>query len=114
MFKDHPRGLIVLFMTEIWERFGFYTVLSIFVLYLNENFHWNEATIGNVYGLFIATTFFLPLIGGWIADRFLGYSKTIIIGLITMAAGYALLATPASKPWLLFLSLAVSPLAQSL
>jgi POT family proton-dependent oligopeptide transporter len=107
MFKDHPRGLIVLFMTEIWERFGFYTVLSIFVLYLNENFHWNEATIGNVYGLFIATTFFLPLIGGWIADRFLGYSKTIIIGLITMAAGYALLATPASKPWLLFLSLAV-------
>ncbi|MGC8654394.1 MAG: peptide MFS transporter [Candidatus Kryptoniota bacterium] len=107
MFKNHPRGLIVLFMTEIWERFGFYTVLSIFVLYLNENFHWNEATIGNVYGLFIATTFFLPLIGGWIADRFLGYSRTIIIGLFTMATGYALLATPTNKAWLLFLSLAV-------
>lgn len=107
MFKNHPRGLIVLFMTEIWERFGFYTVLAIFVLYLNENFHWSEATIGNVYGLFIAATFFLPLIGGWIADRYLGYSKTIVIGLCTMATGYALLATPTREPWLLFLSLAV-------
>ncbi len=107
MFKNHPKGLIVLFMTEIWERFGFYTVLAIFVLYLNENFHWSEAAIGNVYGLFIATTFFLPLIGGWIADRFLGYGKTIIIGLCTMAIGYALLATPTKAAWLLFLSLAV-------
>ncbi len=107
MFKNHPKGLIVLFMTEIWERFGFYTVLAIFVLYLNENFHWSEAAIGNVYGLFIATTFFLPLIGGWIADRFLGYGKTIIIGLCTMTVGYALLATPTKAAWLLFLSLAV-------
>ena len=107
MFKDHPKGLFVLFFTEMWERFGFYTVLSIFVLYLTENFHWSEATVGNVYGIFIGTTFFLPLIGGWIADRFLGYGRTILIGLCTMAVGYALLATPTSKPWLLFTALVV-------
>lgn len=107
MFKDHPKGLYVLFFTEMWERFGFYTVLSIFVLYLTDNFHWSEATVGNVYGIFIGTTFFLPLIGGWIADRFLGYGRTILIGLCTMAVGYALLATPTTKPWLLFTALVV-------
>lgn len=107
MFKDHPKGLFVLFFTEMWERFGFYTVLSIFVLYLTDNFHWSEATVGNVYGIFIGTTFFLPLIGGWIADRFLGYGRTILIGLSTMAVGYALLATPTTKPWLLFTALVV-------
>ena len=107
MFKDHPKGLFVLFFTEMWERFGFYTVLSIFVLYLTENFHWSEAAVGNVYGIFIGTTFFLPLIGGWIADRFLGYGKTIIIGLCTMAVGYALLATPTTGPWLMFTALVV-------
>ncbi len=107
MFKDHPKGLFVLFFTEMWERFGFYTVLSIFVLYLTDNFHWSEAAVGNIYGIFIGTTFFLPLIGGWIADRFLGYGKTILIGLCTMAVGYALLATPTTKPLLLFTALVV-------
>ncbi len=107
MFKGHPKGLFVLFFTEMWERFGFYTVLSIFVLYLTENFHWSEAAVGNVYGVFIGTTFFLPLIGGWVADRFLGYGRTILIGLCTMAAGYALLATPTKESWLMFTALAV-------
>jgi proton-dependent oligopeptide transporter, POT family len=107
MYKNHPKGLFVLFFTEMWERFGFYTVLSIFVLYLTENFHWSEATVGNIYGIFVGTTFFLPLIGGWIADRFLGYGRTILIGLCTMAAGYALLAVPTKHPWLMFAALAV-------
>ncbi len=107
MYKNHPKGLFVLFFTEMWERFGFYTVLSIFVLYLIENFHWDPATVGNIYGIFVGTTFFLPLVGGWIADRFLGYGRTILIGLCTMAVGYALLATPTREPWLLFLALVV-------
>ncbi|OYV85587.1 MAG: hypothetical protein B7Z63_05295, partial [Ignavibacteriae bacterium 37-53-5] len=107
MYKNHPKGLFVLFFTEMWERFGFYTVLSIFVLYLTENFHWSEATVGNIYGIFVGTTFFLPLIGGWIADRFLGYGRTILIGLSTMAAGYALLAVPTKHSWLMFAALAV-------
>ncbi len=107
MYKNHPKGLVVLFFTEMWERFGFYTVLSIFVLYLTENFHWDEATVGNIYGIFVGTTFFLPLVGGWIADSFLGYGRTILLGLCTMAVGYALLAIPTKHTWLLFAALAV-------
>ncbi len=107
MFKDHPKGLYVLFFTEMWERFGFYTVLSIFVLYLAQNFHWSEATIGNIYGLFLAAVFFLPLFGGWIADNLLGYGKTILLGAFTSAVGYTLLAIPTKSPVLLFASLVV-------
>jgi len=52
MFKGHPKGLYVLFFTEMWERFGFYTVLAIFVYYMQENFGWDAATATNVYGIF--------------------------------------------------------------
>lgn len=107
MFKDHPKGLYVLFFTEMWERFGFYTVLAIFVLYLQENFHWDAATVGNIYGLFIAATFFLPLFGGMVSDRLLGYGKTILIGACTSGIGYTMLAIPTKAPALLFASLAV-------
>jgi len=107
MFKDHPKGLYVLFFTEMWERFGFYTVLAIFVLYLQENFHWDAATIGNIYGLFIAATFFLPLFGGMVSDRLLGYGKTILLGAIVSCIGYTLLALPTHSEYLLFTALCV-------
>lgn len=114
MFKNHPKGLYVLFFTEMWERFGFYTVLAIFVLYLQENFHWQPATIGNIYGLFIAATFFLPLLGGMVSDRLLGYGKTILIGASTSGIGYALLAIPTKEPALLFTALCVIALGNGL
>ncbi len=114
MFKDHPKGLYVLFFTEMWERFGFYTVLSIFVLYLAQNFHWSEATIGNIYGLFLAAVFFLPLFGGWIADNILGYGRTILLGAFTSAVGYTLLAIPTKSPVLLFTSLIVISMGNGL
>ncbi|HUI31650.1 MAG TPA: peptide MFS transporter [Candidatus Acidoferrales bacterium] len=114
MFKDHPRGLFVLFFTEMWERFGFYTVLAIFVLYLQENFHWDPATIGNIYGLFIAATFFLPLFGGMVSDRLLGYGRTIVLGAATSCAGYALLAIPTAKPALLFTALSIIAIGNGL
>ncbi len=107
MFKDHPKGLYVLFFTEMWERFGFYTVLSIFVLYLQENFHWDAATVGNIYGLFIAATFFLPLFGGMVSDRILGYGKTILLGASISSIGYTLLAVPTKEPILLFTALCI-------
>ncbi len=107
MFKGHPRGLYVLFFTEMWERFGFYTMLSVFVYYLGENFKWDAATVTNVYGIFLAAVYFTPVAGGWIADNLLGYGKTIIIGAITMAIGYALLAIPTSAPVQVFIALVV-------
>ncbi len=114
MFKDHPKGLYVLFFTEMWERFGFYTVLSIFVLYLQENFHWNAETVGNIYGLFIAATFFLPLFGGMVSDRLLGYGRTILLGITISCIGYALLAVPTVEPALLFTALAVIAIGNGL
>ena len=107
MFKGHPKGLYVLFFTEMWERFGFYTMLAIFVYYLSENFGWDAATVTNVYGIFIAFVYFTPILGGLIADKVLGYGKTIIIGAITMCIGYALMAVPTDTPFLLYIALAV-------
>ncbi len=107
MFKDHPKGLYVLFFTEMWERFGFYTMLSIFVLYLSENFHWSDTTTGNVYGLFLGGVYFTPLIGGWLADNVFGYSKTIIMGALTLAVGYALMAVPTKEASFLYFALVV-------
>jgi len=106
MFKDHPKGLFVLFFTEMWERFGFYTVISIFVLYLQENYHWDAGFAGTIYGLFLASVYFLPLFGGLISDKLLGYGRTILLGAFTMGIGYALMAIPNNEPVLLFMALA--------
>ena len=92
----HPRGLAVLFFTEMWERFGFYTMLSIFVLYLDEFFHFTN--VGQIYGLYLAFVYFTPVGGGFIADR-IGFRRTITMGAILMAIGYGLIAVPlAEKP----------------
>ncbi len=102
MFKNHPKGLAVLFFTEMWERFGFYTMLAIFVYYLQANFHWDTTTVTSIYGIFLASVYFTPIIGGWIADNFLGYGRTITLGAIIMAVGYALMAIPSHTPTLLY------------
>jgi POT family proton-dependent oligopeptide transporter len=107
MFKGHPKGLYVLFFTEMWERFGFYTMLSIFVYYMQENFGWDASTATNVYGIFLAGVYFTPIIGGWIADNLLGYGKTITLGAIVIAIGYALMAVPTDSAAQLYTALVV-------
>ncbi len=114
MFKGHPRGLYVLFFTEMWERFGFYTMLAIFVYYMQENFGWDAATVTNIYGIFLAGVYFTPILGGWIADNLLGYGKTIIIGAIIIAIGYALMAIPTKIPAQLFFALIIVCLGNGL
>lgn len=114
MFKGHPKGLYVLFFTEMWERFGFYTMLAIFVLYLQENFGWDTATVTNIYGIFLAAVYFTPILGGWIADNLLGYGKTITLGAITMGVGYALMAIPTSSELQLYIALAVVSIGNGL
>ena len=107
MFKGHPKGLYVLFFTEMWERFGFYTMLSIFVYYMQENFNWDAATAFNVYGIFLAGVYFTPIAGGWIADNLLGYGKTIALGAIVIGVGYAMMAIPTDSPTQLYIALVV-------
>ncbi|NLT49288.1 MAG: peptide MFS transporter [Ignavibacteria bacterium] len=114
MFEGHPKGLKILFFTEMWERFGFYTMLAVFVYYLQENFKWDEATATNVYGIFLAGVYFTPVFGGWLADNILGYGKTITIGAIIMCAGYALMATPTSESLFLYFALAIVALGNGL
>jgi len=114
MFKGHPKGLAVLFFTEMWERFGFYTMLSIFVLYLGENFGWSDAQKGQVYGLFLAGVYFTPILGGWIADNLLGYGRTITLGAIVLGIGYALMAVPTQSALFLYIALAVVALGNGL
>ncbi len=97
MFKGHPKGLFILALTNMGERFGYYTMLAIFVLYLQAKFGLDSGKTGQIFGGFLAAVYFLPLLGGIIADRFLGYGKTIFVGILIMFGGYALLATPSES-----------------
>ncbi|HOT98195.1 MAG TPA: peptide MFS transporter [bacterium] len=94
MLKGHPKGLLVAFFANMGERFGFYTMVAIFILFLQAKYGMNAAAASQVYGIFMFFVYFFPLLGGFIADRFLGFSKTISIGLIVMFIGYLMLATP--------------------
>jgi len=114
MFKGHPKGLYVLFFTEMWERFGFYTMLSIFVFYMQENFSWDATTATNVYGIFLAGVYFTPIAGGWIADNLLGYGKTITLGAIVIGVGYAMMAIPTDSPTQLYIALVVVSIGNGL
>jgi proton-dependent oligopeptide transporter, POT family len=89
MFKQHPRGLAILFFTEMWERFGFYTLMAILVLYMEHEFHWNDADKGLVYGTFLGLVYFIPILGGWIGDHRFGRRNTVTMGAIAMAIGFA-------------------------
>ncbi|MBF0106376.1 MAG: peptide MFS transporter [Deltaproteobacteria bacterium] len=91
MWKNHPKGLAVLFFTEMWERFGYYTMLSLLTLYMDEHFHLSKPVIGQVYGIFLALSYFTPILGGFVADKWLGYSKSIILGAVLMGLGYVML-----------------------
>ena len=114
MLGKHPKGLKVLFFTEMWERFGFYTMLALLVLYMKHVFGWDEHKMGQVYGLFLGLVYFTPLLGGWIADHVLGYRKTIMLGALTMAVGYSMLAVPHPAELFFYLSLAVIVLGNGL
>ncbi|MCK4360967.1 MAG: MFS transporter, partial [Bacteroidales bacterium] len=94
MLKQHPKGLFVAFFANMGERFGFYTMIAIFVLFLQAKYGYSAAEASQIYGTFLAFVYFLPLLGGYIADKFLGYGKTISIGLVVMFIGYFLLAIP--------------------
>ncbi|HEY3296329.1 MAG TPA: peptide MFS transporter [bacterium] len=89
--RHHP-GLAVLFFTEMWERFSFYCMLSILALYMDESLHFSTGTIGQIYGAYIGLVYFTPLIGGWLADRYLGFRKAILIGGVLMGIGHLCLA----------------------
>jgi POT family proton-dependent oligopeptide transporter len=94
MFKGHPKGLFVAFFANMGERFGFYTMVSIFVLFLQAKYGLSAATSSMIYGVFMFCVYFFPLLGGFLADKVLGYGRTIKLGMVVMFIGYVLLALP--------------------
>jgi proton-dependent oligopeptide transporter, POT family len=114
MFKGHPKGLFVLFFSNMGERFGYYTMLAIFTLFLQDHFGWDETQASGLYGLFLAGIYIFPLLGGVIADTWLGYGKTVTIGIIVMGIGYALLARTGADPVPMYIALGVIALGVGL
>ncbi len=93
MFKGQPKGLFALALANTGERFGYYTMLAIFMLFLQAKFGWDQALASQVYSIFLAAVYFMPVVGGWLADK-IGYGKCVVTGISVMFLGYVLLAVP--------------------
>ena len=94
MLKSHHKELPYLFLSEMWERFGYYLMIGIFTLYLKDveaGFKMTEKESSDLYGTFIALVFLTPFVGGLIADRYWGYKKSIVLGGLMMGAGYMMM-----------------------
>ncbi len=85
--KGHPKGLYVLFVTEMWERFSYYGMRALFVLFMTKALLIDKALASDIYGSYTGLVYLTPLIGGYMADRYWGNRKSIVIGGILMAAG---------------------------
>ena len=98
-FFGHPWGLSTLFFTEMWERFSYYGMRAILFLYMTAKITdgglgWSEKDAGPIFGLYAASVYFLPLIGGWLADRFIGAKRATLIGGVIIMLGHFALAVP--------------------
>ena len=93
--EKHPKGLYVLFATEMWERFSYYSMLAMFTLYLRDNtgqgFAWTSDNATGLYANYLMFVYASPLVGGWLADRKLGYRKAVMMGGLFFMAGHLLL-----------------------
>lgn len=93
MFKGQPKGLYALSLANTGERFGYYTMLAIFTLFLQAKFGYTEAVTTQIYGIFLAAVYFMPFFGGILADKF-GFGRMVTLGIFVMFGGYALLSIP--------------------
>ena len=98
MFNKHPKGLIAAALANLGERFGFYTMMAILVLFLQAKFGMNGKEAGFIYSTFYFSIYILALVGGIIADKTRNYKGTIFTGIVLMAVGYLLLAIPSKTP----------------
>lgn len=85
--KGHPKGLYILFVTEMWERFSYYGMRALFILYMTKALLFDKALASNIYGSYTGLVYLTPLLGGYIADRYWGNRRSIIVGGLLMALG---------------------------
>ena len=93
MFEGQPKGLFALALANTGERFGYYTMLAVFALFLRANYGLSPALAGTIYSAFLMFVYFFPLFGGMLADKF-GFGRMVTTGIIIMFAGYLLLSVP--------------------
>ncbi len=98
MFKNHPKGLLGAALSNMGERFGFYTMMAILVLFLQAKFGLSGTNAGLIYSIFYFSIYILAFVGGLIADRTRKYKSTILIGILVMALGYVMLGFPTPTP----------------
>ena len=93
MFKGQPKGLFALALANTGERFGYYTMLAIFMLFIQAKFGFEQAAASQLYAIFLAAVYFMPVLGGMLADR-IGFGKCVVSGICIMFLGYLFLAIP--------------------
>ncbi len=87
-FLGHPRGLVILFLTEMWERFSYYGMRSMLIFYLTQHFLFSDTPAYGIYSAYISMIYISPIIGGFVADRWLGFRRAVLIGGILIACGH--------------------------
>src|SRR3712207_7945895 len=92
ILKNHPRGLIILFFAEMWERFSYYGMRGILIFYLTQHFLFSDEFSSSQYGSYTSLVYLLPLIGGIVADRYIGTRKAITFGALLLVLGHGLMA----------------------
>ena len=90
----HPVGLYVLFLAQMWERFSYYGMLALLILYLNQYFKLPQSDASTIFKWYTSAIYFTPLVGAYLADRFLGKKAALLIGALLMALGHFLMAFP--------------------
>ena len=87
-FLGHPRGLVVLFFAEMWERFSFYGMRALLIFYLTEHFLFDDAISAGIYATYGSLVYLMPVVGGMIADRYLGFRKAVTLGAVLLCIGH--------------------------
>ena len=91
-FAGHPKGLYMLFFAEMWERFSYYGMRALLIFYLTQHWLFNDSKSNLIYGAYTSLVYITPVLGGYLADRYLGQRKAVLFGGILLAAGHSLMA----------------------
>ena len=114
LFLGHPKGLVTLFFTEMWERMSYYGMRALLVLFMtggltgfNPGLGWSQIEAQAIYGIYVGLVYFMVVPGGWLADNLLGHQKAVLYGAVVIALGHLVLAVPINETFFLGLALVV-------
>jgi POT family proton-dependent oligopeptide transporter len=104
LLRNHPKGLIILFLTEMWERFSYYGMRGLLIFYLTQQFMFDDKAANAHYSNYTSLVWLMPVVGGLVADRFLGSRKAVAFGALLLVAGHSLMAFegPQAKQWVVW------------